>query len=495
MNISNVSAAANYAAIPSARLTQLSSRLVVKQESERSSSCQANLITTSLFASDNSYTKEDAVKKQWNKQGTFNLYEFMNGGKVNLQDPDPSLETLQEFEKQLQANGIQKEVDWNGLLFDLKGIGFDADAEAYTIGTGDFSRKVNYLASRFVAAEDKIKSTTTGDAQKEQLKRLNEMYQNALSEIADGYSGIIGSFLEKNGVSGETEKIRSSIVSGVEAKIDEYRKGLSDNIALENLKGTSDQWMLDDDAYVASVLRESTGNSSSTDAKAGNSPYTLTDLDALGQYASSLSSMEKPNNANIYTMDEARIGLDFSMLAMKTDALQKSGKLSDAMSGLLQNTIDAFMQSFLNRLDDQLSVNRNAGIAPGDEAGFASLDRNMIWDVYNQTMQQYRTSGDAVQAFITGAKYGEEKVYSQSVNGAYRYQNNISYWSEFFSKNPRASQLGGYESSDSTFQKYLAGWTDFKNSLESNKSIRLNLDLNTSGFYGTEPKSIISRII
>ena len=35
-------------------------------------------------------------------------------------------------------------------------------------------------------------------------------------------------------------------------------------------------------------------------------------------------------------MDEARIGLDFSMLAMKTDALGKSGKISNTMAGRLK---------------------------------------------------------------------------------------------------------------------------------------------------------------
>ena len=495
MNISGVPAATNYAAVQSPRLTQLSSEPAVKQEGKDFYAMQKRLNTTSLFASDNDYTKEDAIKKQWNKQGSFNLYDVMNGGKVNLQDPNPSAEVLQEFEKQLQTSGIQKDVDWSGLMFDLKGIGFDADAAAYTIGADDFGRKVDYLASRYVAVEDKIKSTTTGDTQMEQLKKLDEMYQSALGEIADGYSGIIGSFLEKNGVSGEKEKIYSSIVSGVESKIAEYRKGLSNNAALESLKGTPDQWMLDDDAYVASVLRESAGGSATVQAKAADAPYTLGDLDALGQYASALSAMEKPNNTNIYTMDEARIGLDFSMLAMKTDALRNSGKISNTMAGLLQKTMDSFMQSFLDRLDGQLSANRNAGTAVGDKAGFASLDRNTVWDVYNQTMQQYRDDGDVMQALIKGAEYGASKASAQSAGGAYRYQNNASYWTDFFGKRTGASRLGAYESPDSTLQKYMAGWTDFKNSLDSSDSVRMNLMLQSADQYMMAAGSLFSKNI
>ena len=492
MNISGIPAATNYAATQSSRLTQLSSGLVVKQEGTNSNRCQANLITTSLIASDNGYTKEDAIMKQWNKQGSFNLYEVMNGGKVNLQDPNPSAEVLQEFEKQLQANGIQKEVDWSGLGFDLRGIGFDADAAAYTIDADDFSRKVDYLTSRYVAVENKIKSTTTGDAQAEQLKKLNEMYQSALNEIAEGYSSIVGSFMEENGVSGEKEKIYSSIISGAESKIEEYRNALSGNATLEGLKGTQDQWLLDDDAYVASVLRESAGAAEAAQVNAANAPYTLEDLDALGQYASALSAMEKPNNTNVYMMDEARIGLDFAMLAMKTDTLKSSGRISGAMSDLLQKTMDGFMQSFLDRLDDQLSAKRKEGLAAGDKVGFAALDRNVVWDVYDQTMQQYRSGADAMQALIKGAEYGASKASAQSASGIYRYKNNASYWTDFFDKSTDSGRLGSYESSNSTSQKYMAGWVDFLRSLDSSGSVRMNFVLQSADQYMTAEGGLIS---
>ena len=188
-------------------------------------------------------------------------------------------------------------------------------------------------------------------------------------------------------------------MSGVESKIAEYRKGLSNNAALENLKGTPDQWMLDDDAYVASVLRESAGGSATVQAKAADAPYTLSDLDALGQYASALSAMEKPNNTNIYTMDEARIGLDFSMLAMKTDALRNSGKIGNTMAGLLQKTMDSFMQSFLDRLDGQLSANRNVGAIVERRVLAIPADRSYITVESGQTAESY-TAG-LRQKYIT----------------------------------------------------------------------------------------------
>ena len=64
--------------------------------------------------------------------------------------------------------------------------------------------------------------------------------------------------------------------------------------------------------------------------------------------------------------------------------------------------------------------------------------------------------------------------------GAYRYQNNASYWTDFFGKGTGTIQLGAYDNPASTFQKYLVGWTDFKNSLDSDGSVRMNLMLQSA---------------
>ena len=47
-----------------------------------------SLLTKSLVASDNDYTKKDAILHQWNLEGRFNIYDVMNGNAtVKLQDP------------------------------------------------------------------------------------------------------------------------------------------------------------------------------------------------------------------------------------------------------------------------------------------------------------------------------------------------------------------------------------------------------------------------
>ena len=53
-------------------------------------------------------------------------------------------------------------------------------------------------------------------------------------------------------------------------------------------------------------------------------------------------------------------------------------------------------------------------------------------------------------------------------------------------------RLDLYESPDSTFQKYIAGWMDFKNSLDSGNSVRMNLLLQSANQYMMTESNLFS---
>lgn len=447
-------------------------------------------IIKSLFSSDNDYTKKEAILRQRSTHFTINKDGTVT--EIPRGKSDPRVGSLEEFEKQLQINGIEKEVNWSDVKFDLWGIGFDANKAAYSLGEDDFTRKTNYLASRYAAVENKILNAAAGSARAEQMEKLNGLYQKALDEIAAGYSGIVGSFLESNGVSGEREKIYDSIVSGMETKIGVYRRGLSGSAALESLKGTPDEWLLDDDAYVASVLRATVSvPKEAVQSKSENVPYTMDDLDALGQYASALSEMDSPNNEvnRTFCTDESRLGVEYAMLDMKTDRLRNSGRVSDAMSELLEKTMNGFMRSYLERLDRELTGKREKGGAPDDAKGYAALDRSAVWDVYHYTMREYKNGADVIQALLSGVKYGSKKTAVLLAKGeTYRSRDSAWFWSNFFERDKRR-----YKSPDSSYQKYVAGWRDFEASLSGGRSVRMNLALKGSEYYAAGKNGVMDR--
>lgn len=486
MNISSIPVAANYAGAYSTQQTGQSQIRNIEDFKQANKNFKKSIVP-----SDNDYTKEDAIFRQREVRTTVNF----NGVAFTMRRlTNAGGKSAEEFEKQLQTDGISKEIEWDYVKQDFWGIGFRADKAAYTIEEDDFTRKTNFLASRYVAAEDKILKSTSGTTRTEQLEKLNDLYQKALNEIAEGYSGIVGSYLEKNGVYGERDKIYDSVVSGMESKIEVYRKGLSGNAALESLKGTPDEWLLDDDAYVASVLRASVSIPAEVlQSKSGDVPYSMEDLDTLGQYVSSLSKMDGPNAHDdvlgTFTRDESRLGVEYALLNIKTEKLQNSGRVSDSMSELLQKTMNGFMRFYLERTDEKLSENRARGGAPGDTKGFAALDRSTVWDVYRYTMQEYRNSGDVIKALLSGVKYGSGKTAAAlAERGTYRANNTSYFWTHFFERNQRQ-----YESPDSSYQKYLAGMRDFEIRLSSGGAVRMNLELRGSEYYAAGKTSIVEK--
>lgn len=477
MRISNIPTAINLAKVQSTLTQYRPANNGVMGTSEKPTA----VLNASLVSSENDYTKKDALMKQWNKEGSFNLYEVMNGGKVNLQNPNPSVEELLEFEKQMQEKGIMDDVDWSDFEFDLKGIGFPSDSPTYRLGADDFKIKTDYLASRYAAMKDRIQNNFSGQERKEQLEKLDTLYGKAIEEIAGGYSDIVGDFFEQNGVSGKKEKIYNSIVNGVKNKVEEYQKYLSGNPDFMGLKGTKDEWLLQDDEYVASLLR---GESiESVPSRDGKDSYTLKDLDLIGRFVSELSRWEADSNI-VNIMDEERIGLDFAMLSMKVDYLRKEGEISSTLDQTLQKVLDGFMKGFLERTDDKLADLRNQNATWKDEEGYAGLDRQAVWNIYNATMGHYKKSGDVMEALIHGAQYGVSHTLNNTNNETYRKMNNRLYWANFFEKTVEVdSGLYSYDSPETTYQKYVIGWNDFKISLQEGDGIRVNVKLKSSNLY------------
>ncbi|MDE6830377.1 MAG: hypothetical protein K2P34_08640, partial [Lachnospiraceae bacterium] len=329
-------------------------------------------VMKSLYAADRSgYTKADAVNKQWKKMNTVNILDVLNG------TADTSNRTLsaKDVEERLREGNLLDEVsdlDLRMLQFELSGLQFETGAAYPSVEPGELYKNVEYLASRYAAMEDKIKTTYTGAEQKERLNRLDEMYGETLERTAKSYSEIVGGILEGCGVSGEKEKICQSFKSGVEQKVAKYREFLEQNRGATGLEGTEDAWLLKDDEYIAAMLRDRTPVSERTLAKDGE--YSLQELDTLGRYASSLSVM----SAKIvpYKMSEEQVGLDLAMLAMKTDTLSKGKDVSPALSATLQKTLNGYLNVFLEQYDRKLEMNRKNAQIAADLQGNAKIDKD-----------------------------------------------------------------------------------------------------------------------
>lgn len=70
-----------------------------------------------------------------------------------------------------------------------------------------------------------------------------------------------------------------------------------------------------------------------------------------------------------------------------------------------------------------------------------------------------------------------------SMQEVYRYKNGGAYWNHFF-ENVSDKKTNLYTKKGTTFEQYMAGWLDFKDSIrEGNHSVHMNLLLRPKEFY------------
>ena len=481
--IAGLPAAINIAEPFQARLAQAGSKRDLSAASySDQSTTESSFLMKSLYAADRpDYTKADAVNKQWKKMNTVNLYDVLNG------TADTSNRTLSaaDVEKRLQEGGLLDEIsdlDIRMLQFEFSGLGFETGAAYQSVGPGELYKNVEYLASRYAAMEDKIKTTYSGAEQKEHLDQLNQIYEETLERTAKSYASVVGGILEDYGVPGEKEKIYQSYKSCAEQKTADYKAFLEQNRGFTGLEGTKDAWLLKDDEYIAAMLRRQ--NPFSETHPHQNEVYSLQELDLLGQYVSELSVMEA--KAAPYAICEERIGLDLAVLSMKTDTLSRDKRVSSTLKATLQKTLNGYLNHFLEQFNRKLETNRQNARIEADIQGNAELDSSSVWKVYNKTMEKYRVSGNVMEALIKGVEYGRsqyaKKMNSEYSKGIYRYKNSGFYWSDFFGDMPRP-KTGSYNKNGSTYEQYMMGWLDFQKSLEGGNQVRMNLFLQSIASY------------
>ncbi len=501
MNISNIPAAINYAGNTSGKLKPYVSgeaKTAPSSGGSAGSSASGSLTAEhkmyrSVYSCDNSYTKEDALTQKWAGQVKYYFdagqlkpkFVDVFGGKDTASAPRPAaIKSKEEIEKMLQAAGPSKEVDWSNLSFDFRGTDFDVSQSLSSYNEGDFTRKLDYITSRYAAVEDKILKNYKGGERQEQMDKLNGIYGKALDLLAESYGSLLGEAMEENGVSGEAGKISASVRSAAAQKIDGYRESLSNHAGLAALKGTKDAWLLGDDEYVAAVLRgEHSGEAANTGkaAKAAPTeaaPYTIRDLDVLESYVFELSKVDRGGEMSAFTIDEESLGLDFAMLDMKTGVLRKSGTVSSAMDATIGKLVQGYKSAALDRMEKAMDYSRNHPKVRFDKRGFAELDRKSVWSVHARVMEEYQRTGDAIRSLLSGVSFGRkqrnQKISSGQAEGVYRYTNSQRFWDNF--DKPTAGKNYGYRAGSTPFAQYRSGWEDFNASI-SQEHVRLNLTL------------------
>lgn len=319
---------------------------------------QAEILPPSEQAS---YTEHDALMNQYLKQtrieGHFEKDTFVRNSDEPVKLILPSQVSdadLESYRQQLNKNGLGKDIDWRGVKDDFWNIGVGLD------NVQRLETKADYLASRYSVLKDRIKNQYTSDKQITEMDKLEHLYAHAKDEIANTYANNIGGFYENLGQSGAASDMKASVLAMVDEKTASYEKHLAQAGDYAKLNGSENQWLEQDDAYMAARLRENTSASEAkiqaTDAQI---KYNANDLTFAGVYAKTLSSQLE--NSNI-VWDTARADNDLGkFLAKQNITVQASANnaaVSNEMAKLIGNVFQPFINKFLDSLDRSIDKNQ-----------------------------------------------------------------------------------------------------------------------------------------
>ena len=207
-------------------------------------------------------------------------------------------EVISAYMDALRQNGLDGAVDWNGLAHEMKSF--------QSIAPEELEDGLDYMASRYVAARDKLERNYTGEELTAQLAKLEEVYQAGKSGMIDGYTQTLQDNL---GLSdSDAQAVRDSFSTILAEKEEAYRGALKQVHEAVEQTGPDSVWLKNHDAYIASQLRAAD--------KAGQSEarYSVQDLAAAGQIAQSYRT--EIFDASFCGRNEATLALGLSLADM-----------------------------------------------------------------------------------------------------------------------------------------------------------------------------------
>ena len=425
------------------------------------------------------YSIRDAAEGLWKKENfDFNIFDptsiqrMQDRVRQGSYTMKPTDEELSAYLDTLRQNGLDGSVDWTGLTREL---------EAFKTTTPEeLEDGLDYLASRYVAARDKLERNYTGEELTAQLAKLEEVYQAGKSGMIDGYTQTLQDNL---GLSdSDAQAVRDSFSTILAEKEETYRGALKQVHEAVEQTGPDSVWLKNHDAYIASQLRAAD--------KAGQSEarYSVQDLAAAGQIAQSYRT--EIFDASFCGRNEATLALGLSLADMKAETMISKGLVSENMASLLRNSRAQGHENALAALDQALA-RRESNRSSGEPKGtFAPVDRSVFQGIYNATMNAYRQNGgDGAGAIRAGVSAGQKLTAQAAARNPQALRWGISqehYWKEFY-KTPEERTPSRLDTQinnlliqagqpprpqRSTYQEYVNRWQDFLTAIGGGVNIR-----------------------
>jgi len=397
------------------------------------------------------YTKSDVLLQLWK-----------DAHSANLNDPncsigicfDPTEKDLAALEAHMRSQSRNDQINFNQIANHF------ADVFS-TVHAGNLGDAIDYLASRAVALEGRINRNFSGEERGNQARQLDDLIQQGTNALTDSYAGRVQSALSLS--EPDTQKLRSSLEALIEQRIQVYQ-GVQAKMP-DTLTGTGDEWLLDQEQYMASQLRDAADGISDS-AKAGE--LALGDLRAAGELAGAYQAVYQRVTQGSGG-DEAFLALDLGMIDMKMETLIQKGMVGETMSGMLRGSVEQRHQAVMDTADQRLSARRAEALS--GQGPIPNLSRELFQSIYNAVLGSFRNSGgDALAAIRDGAAFGKTATAQAGQKNPKVSRWGVSkadYWDKFYTSREISSQYGSKRTQRSAYQGYVDSWQHFLSTISS----------------------------
>lgn len=396
------------------------------------------------------YNAYEALSNTWlasSQNSVLTWYE--SGSKVS----DESVRDMSkaDFLNYVRKNGLDKEINWEGIERHFRGIKtFD-----------NFSEFTDYTAALFAGLENRIKNDFSGEEQKTQLDILEGLYEKAVKDFAEQFAhGSPDEEFEKGldlsftyfGTELPEGKIEASIRGVMDGKRAAYSDYIAKNKDYAGVENTEDSWLKREVGFMTCALKNAF---KPADIQVKDGLWNEKDLLAIGMLGSMYSVFPAIDKAcaKLQNMDEERLGLALSMCWLTTEKITVDLNVSESVKGLANGLFEKYAFSLLGDTEEALEGSRKNPLGTSS-AAFKKLDKNSVYSILNVMKNTFKESGDYEKAIYKTASFAHDTAVKKLKRDEYlqlwRYnkpkENAIDakrFWGSFYDGESKLSYGGG----------------------------------------------------
>lgn len=378
---------------------------------------------------------------------------------------DVSKVSKDEFIKQIQNNGLDKEINWDSLNLNLVNV------SGNILNNNNFSDSLDYLSSQYSVLKNQIQENFQGEDLKKQISLLDNIFESTIDRYSHEFSNMVGGFLENNGLSGEKDEIYNSVKNIYSEQVKNYSKYIDENDNYANIKSPKNKWLEKDNYYMSSKLREVC---KSGDYKDLDKTYSKDELSVMSTF---VNNIKKPIYCEWeFDQNEEALGLNFGIIELKTNILLENSNLRDDIVDKINIVKKNYYHNTIENYDNKYA---NSQKIVQDKRGFARMDKQAINDVFKFVINKYNNSNNISDTINESLDYAknkyDEKRKDIKYSDIYRYSNN----SEFFKNMDNIKYKNYYGENKTIKTTIIDNWNEFINEVTTKNKESLIIKDNT----------------